>query len=68
MSASLTLSDLSLSTPDARPLFSGLSLGFGAERTGLVGRNGCGKSTLLRAMAGEIAPAAGQIARTAGSP
>lgn len=64
MSASLTLSDLSLSTPDARPLFSGLSLGFGAERTGLVGRNGCGKSTLLRAMAGEIAPAAGQIART----
>jgi len=64
MSASLTLSNLSLATPDARPLVSGLTLGFGAERTGLVGRNGCGKSTLLHVMAGEIAPAAGEVSVT----
>ena len=61
MSASLTLTDLSLSTPDARPLFSGLTLAVGAERTGIVGRNGCGKSTLLHAMAGEISPVSGDI-------
>jgi len=64
MSSFLTLDSLSLSTPDGRPLFSGLTLSCGRQRTGLVGRNGCGKSTLLRAMAGEIEPAAGSIAHT----
>ena len=63
MSSFLTLDSLSLATPDGRSLFSDLTLSFGRQRTGLVGRNGCGKSTLLRAMAGEVAPAAGGIAR-----
>ena len=60
----LTLDSLSLATPDGRPLFSDLTFSFGRQRTGLVGRNGCGKSTLLRAMAGEVEPAAGSIARS----
>ncbi|HEX7694377.1 MAG TPA: ABC-F family ATP-binding cassette domain-containing protein [Sphingomonas sp.] len=63
MSSLLTLDSLSLSTPDGRPLLSGLTLSFGRRRTALVGRNGCGKSTLLRAMAGEVEPAAGTITR-----
>jgi ATPase subunit of ABC transporter with duplicated ATPase domains len=63
MSSFLTLDSLSLSTPDGRPLFFDLTSSFGRQRTGLVGRNGCGKSTLLRAMAGEVDPAAGSIAR-----
>ena len=47
MSAFLTLDSISLTTPDGRHLFDGLTLAFGAERIGIVGRNGCGKSTLL---------------------
>ena len=63
MSSFVTLDSLSLSTPDGRPLFTDLTFSFGRQRTGLVGRNGCGKSTLLRAIAGEVEPAAGSIAR-----
>jgi ATPase subunit of ABC transporter with duplicated ATPase domains len=48
MSALLILDSISLTTPDGRPLFDGLTLAIGRERTGLVGRNGSGKSTLLR--------------------
>ncbi|WP_243369856.1 ABC-F family ATP-binding cassette domain-containing protein [Microvirga solisilvae] len=61
MSASITLSRLSWSTPDGRALFSDLDLTFGPERSGLVGRNGTGKTTLLRLISGEIAPHAGSI-------
>jgi len=64
MSSFITLDSLSLATPDGRPLFHDLTLAFGRQRTGLVGRNGGGKSTLLRAMIGEVAPAAGSIACT----
>jgi ATPase subunit of ABC transporter with duplicated ATPase domains len=64
MPAFLTLSSLAAATPDGRALFSGLSLSFGTERTGLVGRNGSGKSTLLRLILGEATPAAGTIALT----
>jgi ATPase subunit of ABC transporter with duplicated ATPase domains len=64
MTAFLTLDSISLATPDRRPLFDGLTLAIGRERTGLVGRNGCGKSTLLRVIAGEEEPAAGTIQRT----
>lgn len=60
-SPSITLNALSWSTPDGTALFSELSLSFGAERTGLVGRNGTGKTTLLRLIAGEIEPAAGDV-------
>jgi ATPase subunit of ABC transporter with duplicated ATPase domains len=58
------LDSISLSTPDGRPLFDGLTLALGRERTGLVGRNGCGKSTLLRLISGETEPARGSIHRS----
>ena len=61
MSASITLSGLSWSTPDGRPLFSSLDLSFVTDRTGLVGRNGVGKTTLLRLILGEFSPSAGRL-------
>jgi len=61
MPASITLSGLSYSTPDGRLLLDNLDIAFGAERTGLVGRNGVGKSTLLRLIAGELSPRSGTI-------
>jgi ATPase subunit of ABC transporter with duplicated ATPase domains len=64
MSALLTLDSLALSAPDGARLFDGLTLSVGRERVGVVGRNGSGKSTLLRAIAGEVAPAAGAIHRS----
>ncbi|MBX7249802.1 MAG: ATP-binding cassette domain-containing protein [Caulobacteraceae bacterium] len=63
MSAFLTLDSLSLATPDGRRLFDGLTLAFGRERTGLVGRNGSGKSTLLNFIASGGEPAAGSVLR-----
>src|SRR3569623_1178274 len=65
MSALLTLDRLSAAAPDGRALFHALTLSVGAqERVGLVGRNGSGKSTLLAVIAGDLAPAAGQVTRT----
>ncbi|WP_157783558.1 ATP-binding cassette domain-containing protein, partial [Rhizorhabdus wittichii] len=61
MPASITLSQLSWTTPDGRPLFDHLDIVFAPERCGLVGRNGIGKSTLLRLIAGELTPRAGRI-------
>jgi ATPase subunit of ABC transporter with duplicated ATPase domains len=63
MSAFLILDSISLATPDGHPLFDGLTLALGRERTGLVGRNGCGKSTLLRLIAGGIEPSGGSLLR-----
>src|SRR6267154_6396275 len=63
MSVFLFLDSISLTTPDGRPLFDGLTLAIGRERTGLVGRNGSGKSTLLRLIEGRIEPAGGTIQR-----
>lgn len=57
----ITLDSLSFSTPDGRRLLYNLTLAFGAERTGLVGRNGVGKTTLLRLIAGELSPSAGSL-------
>ncbi|MHA6728877.1 ABC-F family ATP-binding cassette domain-containing protein [Devosia sp. A369] len=61
MSASVSLHQLTYSTPANQPLFSGLDLAFGHQRTGLIGRNGTGKSTLLRLIAGLIQPTAGSV-------
>jgi len=61
MPSFITLDGLSSRTPDGRTLFDNLSLAFGAERTGLVGRNGVGKTALLRLVLGEIQPAAGAV-------
>ena len=63
MPAFITLASVSLTTPDARPLFDGLTLSVGQERVGLVGRNGCGKSTLLDLIAGDVAAASGHVQR-----
>ena len=63
MPAFITLDGLSWRAPDGRMLFENLTLSFGGERTGVVGRNGCGKTTLLRLMLGELEPASGAVSR-----
>ncbi len=60
--SAISLSNLSCIAPDGRALFSNISLIFGAERAGLVGRNGVGKTTLLKLIAGEASPQAGAVA------
>ena len=62
-SAFATLDKVAARTPDGALLFDNLTLAFGAERTGVVGRNGAGKSTLLRLLAGQAAPAEGVVTR-----
>ena len=60
----VALHAVTLATPDGQPLLENLDLVFGADRTGLVGRNGIGKSTLLGVIAGEAAPHAGSVERS----
>jgi ATPase subunit of ABC transporter with duplicated ATPase domains len=60
--SAITLSNLTYTLPDGRPLLKDLSLTFAAERAGLVGRNGVGKTTLLKLIAGEAQPQSGSIA------
>jgi ATPase subunit of ABC transporter with duplicated ATPase domains len=64
MSTLITLDGLTQSSPDGRLLFEALTLAFGREKTGLVGRNGVGKTTLVRLILGETAPAAGAVTAT----
>ena len=64
LSGLAVLDRVSADTPDGFRLFDNLTLAFGRERTGLVGRNGVGKSTLLRLLAGEQRASAGVIGRT----
>lgn len=59
----MTLDRVAARTPDGHTLFSDLSLAFGRERTGLVGRNGSGKTTLLRLIAGLSEPVEGSVSR-----
>jgi ATPase subunit of ABC transporter with duplicated ATPase domains len=61
MAASITLSNLSWSTPDGLTLLSDVDLSFGPERAGLVGRNGTGKTTLLKLISGELRPHSGTV-------
>lgn len=58
---SITLSELSWSTPEGRSVLAGVNLRFGQERVGLIGRNGIGKSTLLKLIIGELRPLSGTI-------
>ncbi len=62
-SAYVTLDSVAARTPDGTTLFYNLSLAFGRERTGLVGKNGVGKSTLLRLIAGTQSAAEGAVTR-----
>ncbi|MGA0604602.1 ABC-F family ATP-binding cassette domain-containing protein [Phenylobacterium sp. VNQ135] len=61
MPSFVTLDSLSFAAPDGRVLLDHLTLSFGAERTGLVGRNGVGKTTLVRLILGELSPFAGSV-------
>jgi ATPase subunit of ABC transporter with duplicated ATPase domains len=61
ISAAITLSDLTWSTPDGRALFTGIDLSFDGGRTGLVGRNGVGKTTLLKLIVGTLTPQTGKV-------
>ena len=61
MSSLITLDALSYAGPDGRVLLDNLTLTFGRERTGLVGRNGVGKTTLLRLILGEFTASAGAV-------
>jgi ATPase subunit of ABC transporter with duplicated ATPase domains len=63
--STISLAGLSWHTPDNTPIIDHLTLTFGPEKTGLVGRNGTGKSTLLRLMSGALAPSAGTVIRPA---
>ncbi|MEO3432864.1 ABC-F family ATP-binding cassette domain-containing protein [Inquilinus sp. CAU 1745] len=63
-SGSLIVADgISATLPDGRVLFSGVTLSFGRERTGLVGPNGVGKTTLARLLTGLQPPSAGSVRR-----
>ena len=62
MHASITLAELSYTTPDGHLIFKDISSVFGPCLTGLVGRNGAGKTTLLKLLSGALAPTAGHIA------
>jgi ATPase subunit of ABC transporter with duplicated ATPase domains len=60
----ITLDGLTYISPDGRTLFEDLTLAFGPERTGLVGRYGAGKTSLLRLILGEIEPTSGAVTVT----
>lgn len=57
----IKIQHLRYSIPNQKTLFSDISLNFGFEKTGLVGKNGFGKSTLIRLIVGELIADAGTI-------
>lgn len=59
----MTLNGVAASRPDGSRLFDDLTLAFGRERTGVVGRNGVGKTRLLRLVAGLDVPLKGTVSR-----
>jgi ATPase subunit of ABC transporter with duplicated ATPase domains len=64
MPAFITFESVTYRAPDGRDLLQGLTLAFGRERTGLVGRNGLGKTSLLRLILGDLTPTHGTVAVT----
>ncbi|MGC4175459.1 ABC-F family ATP-binding cassette domain-containing protein [Demequina sp.] len=61
----LSLSHVSFSWPDGRPLFNDLTFALSPGLSGIVGRNGIGKSSLLRLAVGLLRPTAGHVERPA---
>ncbi|MCP1468425.1 ATPase subunit of ABC transporter with duplicated ATPase domains [Sphingobium sp. OAS761] len=59
--SAISLSNLCWSTPDGKPVLTGLDFRFTSERVGLIGGNGVGKSTLIALIAGERRPSAGSV-------
>ncbi|MGV3503215.1 MAG: ABC-F family ATP-binding cassette domain-containing protein [Adhaeribacter sp.] len=58
----LTLQNISYTHPNQDLLFANLNLVLNPyTKAALIGNNGVGKSTLLKIMAGELAPASGQV-------
>jgi ATPase subunit of ABC transporter with duplicated ATPase domains len=65
--AHVHVTNLTHTLPDGRVLLDDVSFRVGTGVTaGLVGPNGAGKTTLLRLIAGELTPAAGEIATSGG--
>ncbi|ACM31163.1 ABC-F family ATP-binding cassette domain-containing protein [Rhizobium rhizogenes] len=60
MLSSVIMSNVTWSATD-EALLKDINLTFGAERTGLVGRNGVGKSSLLKLICGELLPHSGTV-------
>ena len=54
---------LTYALPDGHLLLDDITVGFGRERTGLVGANGAGKTTLARLLSGELRPVSGVVVR-----
>ena len=56
------VTDLGMSIPGGRTLFSGFTFNFeNGKRVGICGRNGLGKSTLLKAIIGQLPPTTGTV-------
>ena len=56
------VTDLGMSIPGGRTLFSGFTFNFeNGKRVGICGRNGLGKSTLLKAIIGQLPPTEGTV-------
>ena len=56
------VTDLGMSIPGGRTLFSGFTFNFeNGKRVGICGRNGLGKSTLLKAIIGQLPPSEGTV-------
>ncbi len=58
---SIVLKDVSFEIRNGVFVFKNLSISFGQEKTGLVGKNGVGKTTLLNLITNKLKPISGKI-------
>lgn len=56
-------SDISYETESGVFVFKNISVSFGKEKSGLVGKNGAGKTTLVKLLLGELKPLDGKISQ-----